>query len=98
MTSMAELAQRAVAAGRMGIDTEFMGEGRYRSQLCLVQVAVEQEDGSTRVEPRQPQRRGRTAGQLQCLASRHALGVRGRRRRVRAVRPVFKLFMELLLT
>lgn len=26
---------------RLGIDTEFMSEGRYRAQLCLVQVAVD---------------------------------------------------------
>jgi len=30
----------ARAAGRLGIDTEFMSEGRYRALLCLVQVAV----------------------------------------------------------
>lgn len=35
-----ELAQQARADGRLGIDTEFMGEGRYRALLCLVQVAV----------------------------------------------------------
>ena len=29
------------AAGRLGIDTEFMSEGRYRALLCLTQVAVE---------------------------------------------------------
>ena len=27
--------------GRLGIDTEFMSEGRYRALLCLVQVAVD---------------------------------------------------------
>jgi ribonuclease D len=27
--------------GRLGIDTEFMSEGRYRALLCLTQVAVE---------------------------------------------------------
>jgi ribonuclease D len=31
----------ARAAGRLGIDTEFMSEGRYRALLCLTQVAVE---------------------------------------------------------
>ena len=40
-TDIAELAEQARAAGRLGIDTEFMGEGRYRTLLCLVQVAVE---------------------------------------------------------
>ncbi|HEX3616626.1 MAG TPA: ribonuclease D, partial [Solirubrobacteraceae bacterium] len=29
------------AKGRLGIDTEFMSEGRYRALLCLTQVAVE---------------------------------------------------------
>jgi ribonuclease D len=34
------LAERAKAEGRLGIDTEFMPEGRYRPLLCLVQVVV----------------------------------------------------------
>ncbi len=36
----AHLAARAREEGRLGIDTEFMPEGRYRPLLCLVQVAV----------------------------------------------------------
>jgi ribonuclease D len=44
-----EVADRAEETGRFGIDTEFMGEGRYRSLLCVVQVAVEQDDGESRV-------------------------------------------------
>jgi ribonuclease D len=36
----AALAERARAGGRIGIDTEFMAEGRYQALLCLVQVAV----------------------------------------------------------
>jgi ribonuclease D len=44
----AALAARAREHGRLGIDTEFMGEGRYRPLLCLVQVAVE--DGSGGVD------------------------------------------------
>lgn len=39
-----ELAAAATAArahGRIGIDTEFMSEGRYRALLCLVQIAVD---------------------------------------------------------
>jgi ribonuclease D len=40
----AEIAGRARAAGRLGIDTEFMGEGRYRPELCLAQVSVPGED------------------------------------------------------
>src|SRR4051794_8680263 len=34
----------------MGIDTEFMGEGRYRALLCVVQVVVEQPDGEMWIE------------------------------------------------
>jgi ribonuclease D len=36
----AELAERARAAGRFGIDTEFVSESRYRALLGLVQVVV----------------------------------------------------------
>jgi ribonuclease D len=48
-----ELAAAAAAAraqGRIGIDTEFMSEGRYRALLCLVQIAVE--DPGNGAEPR----------------------------------------------
>jgi ribonuclease D len=38
---VARAAQAARAAGRFGIDTEFMSEGRYRALLCLVQVSVD---------------------------------------------------------
>ena len=38
--SPAQLAERARAAGRFGIDTEFVSESRYRALLCLVQVVV----------------------------------------------------------
>jgi len=34
------LAQRARETGRLGLDTEFMPEGRYRPLLCLVQVVA----------------------------------------------------------
>ena len=34
------LADDARAAGRIALDTEFMGEGRYRTLLCLIQLAV----------------------------------------------------------
>jgi ribonuclease D len=43
-------AERARTTGRFGIDTEFMGEGRYQSLLCVVQIAVERPDGSVHVE------------------------------------------------
>ncbi len=48
-SEIAEVADLARAAGRLGIDTEFMSEGRYRALLCLVQVVVDDPDGG---EPR----------------------------------------------
>ncbi len=45
------LALGARAAGRVALDTEFMGEGRYRTLLCLIQLAIpDGEDGSERIE------------------------------------------------
>src|SRR6185437_966507 len=44
LATAGELAAAATAArahGRIGIDTEFMSEGRYRALLCLVQIAVD---------------------------------------------------------
>ena len=41
----AEVAELARAGGRLGIDTEFVGERRYRALLCLAQVAVPDRDG-----------------------------------------------------
>jgi ribonuclease D len=35
-----QVAGRARASGRIALDTEFMGEGRYRTLLCLIQLAV----------------------------------------------------------
>ncbi|MEA2298409.1 MAG: ribonuclease [Solirubrobacteraceae bacterium] len=36
---------RARRAGRFGVDTEFVGEGRYRTLLCLIQLVVSDEEG-----------------------------------------------------
>jgi ribonuclease D len=41
------LADGARAAGRLALDTEFMGEGRYRTLLCLVQLAIPERPGQT---------------------------------------------------
>ncbi|MFL5883493.1 MAG: ribonuclease D [Thermoleophilaceae bacterium] len=46
----AELAQSAREHGRIGIDTEFVSEGRYRALLCLVQVAIDAPGGGSHVE------------------------------------------------
>jgi ribonuclease D len=48
LATAAEIAEVAAAARdrrRIGIDTEFMSEGRYRALLCLTQVVVERDDG-----------------------------------------------------
>jgi ribonuclease D len=49
---VAALADLARTSGRLGIDTEFMGEGRYQTLLCLVQVVAETGplDGEVRIE------------------------------------------------
>src|SRR3954452_20198926 len=39
-TEVDRLAEMAREEGRLGLDTEFMPEGRYRPLLCLVQVVV----------------------------------------------------------
>jgi ribonuclease D len=40
------LAEGARAAGQLALDTEFMGEGRYRTLLCLVQLAIPEHLGA----------------------------------------------------
>jgi ribonuclease D len=49
-TSLDTLAANAKAAGRFGFDTEFMGEGRYRTLLCLIQLAVPDGVNPERIE------------------------------------------------
>ena len=39
-TEVDQLAESARELGRLGLDTEFMPEGRYRPLLCLVQIVV----------------------------------------------------------
>jgi ribonuclease D len=49
LATSAQIARAAAVArehGRLGIDTEFMSEGRYRALLCLVQIAVDDLGGS----------------------------------------------------
>jgi ribonuclease D len=41
---LTEIADAARAGGRIALDTEFMGEGRYRTLLCLIQLAVPDRD------------------------------------------------------
>src|SRR4051812_42612560 len=42
-TQVERLAEAARETGRLGLDTEFMPEGRYRPLLCLVQIVVGEE-------------------------------------------------------
>jgi len=42
---LARIAEGARAAGQLALDTEFMGEGRYRTLLCLVQLAIPESAG-----------------------------------------------------
>jgi ribonuclease D len=49
-TSLDTLATAARTAGRFALDTEFMGEGRYRTLLCLIQLAVPHGADAERIE------------------------------------------------
>jgi ribonuclease D len=54
VSTASALAERARAAGRLGLDAEFVGEGRYRALLCLVQMVVDDGDGVPRIEVLDP--------------------------------------------
>jgi ribonuclease D len=58
LVDTADIAAKAREHGRFGIDTEFMGEGRYRSLLCLVQVAVDDGDDDVEVSILDPLEEG----------------------------------------
>jgi ribonuclease D len=47
---LAQVAEQARASGRLALDTEFMGEGRYRTLLCLVQLAVPDVEQGTKLD------------------------------------------------
>ncbi|HXB63977.1 MAG TPA: ribonuclease D [Solirubrobacteraceae bacterium] len=48
--ALAEIAAQAHHSGQLALDTEFMGEGRYRTLLCLVQLAVPDHTAGLRIE------------------------------------------------
>ncbi len=48
-SDLEEVALAAQASGRLALDTEFMGEGRYRTLLCLLQLAVPEGPGDERI-------------------------------------------------
>jgi ribonuclease D len=47
---LTEIADAARVSGRIALDTEFMGEGRYRTLLCLIQLAVPDGEDGERIE------------------------------------------------
>ncbi|MFZ1154933.1 MAG: ribonuclease D, partial [Solirubrobacteraceae bacterium] len=62
-----QIAERARNAGRIALDTEFMGEGRYRTLLCLIQLAVADGKGGEQIEivdPLQSTLRGEALAQV----------------------------------
>jgi ribonuclease D len=66
--ALSEVAELARASGRIALDTEFMGEGRYRTLLCLIQLAVRRPDGGQRVELIDPLQASSTPGAGSALA------------------------------
>jgi ribonuclease D len=54
--ALASLAAQVRSSGRLALDTEFMGEGRYRTLLCLVQLAVADDTAGLRIELLDPLR------------------------------------------
>ncbi len=48
--ALPSIAAQARASGQLALDTEFMGEGRYRTLLCLVQLAVADHTAGLRIE------------------------------------------------
>jgi ribonuclease D len=74
--SLLELAEGARAAGRIALDTEFMGEGRYRTLLCLIQLAIpDSEDTSKRIEVFDPLAEGFDATPLAAVLADPAIQV-----------------------
>jgi ribonuclease D len=45
-----QIADAARVSGRLALDTEFIGEGRYRTLLCLIQLAVPDGAAGERIE------------------------------------------------
>jgi len=48
--NLSEIADAARESGQIALDTEFMGEGRYRTLLCLIQLAVPEGASAERIE------------------------------------------------
>jgi ribonuclease D len=50
VTDLQGLTRAARRSGRIAMDTEFVGEGRYRTLLCLIQLAVAEGAAGERIE------------------------------------------------
>ncbi len=62
--ALASLTAQARSSGRLALDTEFMGEGRYRTLLCLVQLAIADDTTGLRIELVDPLREDLDGGPL----------------------------------
>ena len=62
--ALASLTAQARDSGRLALDTEFMGEGRYRTLLCLVQLAIADNTTGLRIELIDPLREDLDAAPL----------------------------------
>ncbi|HMD52334.1 MAG TPA: HRDC domain-containing protein [Solirubrobacteraceae bacterium] len=70
------LADSARATGRLALDTEFMGEGRYRTLLCLVQLAVPEDPrGGERIVLVDPLREDLDGAQLASILADPAIQI-----------------------
>jgi ribonuclease D len=74
--SLQALAETARASGRLALDTEFVGEGRYRTLLCLIQLAVASPGGEdSRIEVLDPLAEGFDGAPLAALLADPAVEI-----------------------
>jgi ribonuclease D len=75
-SSLQAIAEIARASGRLALDTEFVGEGRYRTLLCLIQLAVTSADGADkRIELLDPLAEGFDGAPLAALLADPAVQI-----------------------
>jgi ribonuclease D len=74
-SSLQALTAAARAAQKLALDTEFVGEGRYRTLLCLVQLAIPQGAEGERIEVLDPLADGLDHAPLAAVLSDPAIEV-----------------------
>jgi ribonuclease D len=74
-TGLPALADAARRAGTIALDTEFMGEGRYRTLLCLVQLAIPPGAGTGPIEIVDPLAEGADGAPLAAVLADPAVEV-----------------------